>query len=525
MSPSKPRSIRWSLGALVAAVAVPLLALLLWLYGSQVHRERQDAREAALRLAKSTATRIRALHRDSLALLQRMAARPAIRDFDGKNCDSLFAIIDFFPQYATLFLFDRNDALVCSAEPQAEDRGISARALDWINGELKQDRLRNGIPMIRQIDAHWVSILSVPVTAKDGSHNGTLVLVQLPEVGEETLPSNTVVTILDASGTIVARSNDGEHWSGRNVRGAGVTDIALKKKEGIADAVGVDGVPRQYGFTYLPETGWHIYAGIATAVVMQPVRELFVRGVIAGIVIIAVVLAVAAIFSRAIARPLGVKMAADERQLKALSDRLLVVQEEERSRIARELHDDLGQSLTALKMDIIGLLQSPDTSAATSIRERIMKTVDATVTSVQRISSELRPSILDDLGLVATIESEARLFEERTGVECELSLPEEFAGDRTLSTVIYRIVQEALTNVARHSNASRVEIRLRQRVEGLVLEIRDDGRGVTANEVDDPGSLGLIGIRERAALVGGTAQFEGIEGHGTIVSVRIPSGL
>jgi signal transduction histidine kinase len=156
---------------------------------------------------------------------------------------------------------------------------------------------------------------------------------------------------------------------------------------------------------------------------------------------------------------------------------------------------------------------------------RIVGTLDDTVTAVQRISSELRPSVLDDLGLAAAIEAEALRFEQRTGIECELSLPDqdEVRVSGPAVTAIYRIVQEALTNVARHANASRVELRLRQRPEELLLEIRDDGRGITAEEVSDPHSLGLIGIRERADLAGGTVHVEGVAGRGTIVSVRIPS--
>jgi signal transduction histidine kinase len=207
------------------------------------------------------------------------------------------------------------------------------------------------------------------------------------------------------------------------------------------------------------------------------------------------------------------------RKLKTLSERLLLIQEEERSRIARELHDDLGQSLTALKMDVVGLVQSPGNTA---IRDRILQTIDATVSAVQRISAELRPSALDDLGLVAAIESEGQRFEERSGIECELSLPAELEVSPVVSASIYRIVQEALTNVARHSNATRVEVRLRDRPEELLLEVRDDGRGITAAEARDPLSFGLIGIRERAELIGATVQFEGVEGRGTIVSVRIP---
>jgi signal transduction histidine kinase len=217
------------------------------------------------------------------------------------------------------------------------------------------------------------------------------------------------------------------------------------------------------------------------------------------------------------------RMHDSEQQLKALSDRLLLVQEEERSRIARELHDDLGQSLTALKMDVLGLLAKAGSDVRPSaLSERIIRTIDSTVTAVQRISSELRPSVLDDLGLVVAIESEAQLFEERSGIECELSLQADTAIEQSRATAIYRIVQEALTNVVRHSNATRVELRLRQRAGELLLEVRDDGRGVTLEQIADPSSLGLIGIRERAHLIGGTVHIEGVAGRGTIVSVRIP---
>jgi len=530
MLPARPISLRWWLGVLVAGVALPLLLLLLWLFGSQVQRERRDARDLALRLAKGTAARLSVLHRDSRLLLAQMSVRPAIRSFSHAPCDSLFAIIDFFPQYADLFFFDDNGALICEATPQAEDRIVSTSARTWIESELKAGRLRPGEPMIRPLEARWVSVLSSSVLSVDGRSHGTLVLVQLPEsLVSEALPKGSVVTILDRNGTIVARSGGSGKWTGRNVRGVGVTGIAMGKEEGVAQARGVDGVLRQYGFVHMPETGWYVYVGIPTSVVMEPVRQMFVRGVEGGVVIVLLVIAIAAILSRGVERPVRIlvgtaeqRMLDDERKLKALSDRLLVVQEEERSRIARELHDDLGQSLTALKMDVIGLLEKTQQQPDSPIAARILRTLDATVTSVQRISSELRPSILDDLGLAAAIESESRLFEERTGIECELSLASDAVIEPHCATAIYRIVQEALTNVARHSNASRVEIRLRQRSEELLLEVRDDGRGVTNDEVTDPLSLGLVGIRERADLAGGTVQFEGVAGRGTIVSVRIP---
>ena len=377
-----------------------------------------------------------------------------------------------------------------------------------------------------------------------------------------------VVPVVDRDGTLFSGWPNAGSWTGRNVRRSDLIDIARRQREGIAEAVGVDGVSRQYGFTMLPELGWYIYAGIPTSSVMEEVRQTFVRGVGGGVVILIAVIIIATILSRAIERPVAAlsraaegaaagaysqvaeegpreiaqlansfnamlrrrleseqRLLDDERELKALSERMLLVQEEERTRIARELHDDLGQALTALKMDVGGLLaMTPPSASDEPLRRRIMNTLDETVTAVQRISSELRPSVLDDLGLAAAIEAEASRFEQRTGIECELSLPDDpsLHVESSAATAIYRIVQEALTNVSRHANASRVELRLRQRPEELLLEIRDDGRGITHAQTDDPFSLGLIGIRERAGLAGGSVRIEGIAGRGTIVSVRIP---
>ena len=152
-------------------------------------------------------------------------------------------------------------------------------------------------------------------------------------------------------------------------------------------------------------------------------------------------------------------------QLEALSKKLLDVQEEERSRIAREIHDELGQLLTALKMDIGGLLISaePLNPDQKMMARRIRQALTQTISSVQRISAELRPAALDDFGLIAAIESDVHTFEERTGVECDLSFPSDtLTFGSEVDAAIYRIVQEAMTNVARHSDATRLEIKLRQ---------------------------------------------------------------
>ena len=559
-----PWSIRWWLSIFTVAVTLPLLGVLVWMFVSQIQRQELEARDTALRIARASAADMLALHRSSLDLLARMASRPNIREFNGSTCDSLFAVVDFLPQFPDLILFDRTGRLVCSATPATGDEEFARDTQRWIATELRAGRLRPGRPIIRSIDDRWVSALTRDVRGRNGAVTGTLALVELPAiVGRAALPHESVVTLIDSGGTILARTDNPDLWHGRNVSGAAVVALALQHHEGRTEAVGVDGVSRQYGFTAIPQMGWHLYVGIPTSVVMAPVRELVAQGVVGVVAVIAMVILLASFFAGKIIRPINAvgraanriargsyatiepahgprevttmaaafnemvesrasaeqQMQESERDLKALSDRLLLVQEQERTRIARELHDDLGQSLTALKMDVIGLLQH---GAPTPLRDRILSTLDSTVTAVQRISSELRPSVLDDLGVVAAIESEAHLFEERTGIECELSLPDPLDVGPAIATVVYRIFQEALTNVSRHSNAGRIEVRLRDRSDELLLEIRDDGRGVTEEEIAHPSSLGLIGIRERATLVGGTAAFAGIPGRGTIVSVRIP---
>jgi signal transduction histidine kinase len=557
------------LATLAMAAALPLLILAVWLFSIQLRNELRESRDEALRIAKASAARLRSLHVDSTLLLQRMASRPAIRAANPRDCDSLFAIVDFFPQYANLFLVAPAGRVICSATPQPADRLVSDLAREWIEAEAAAGRLAPGRPYMRYLAGVWATALAAPVAAEDGTHAGVLVLIQLPDIGAAaTLPPGSLITIIDRDGTILARSTEPEKWLGRSARGSEVTEIVLRDGEGRAAARGVDGVSRQYGFSSIPEIGWYVYVGVPTATIMKPVRALLLRAAIGGAIILLLGFVAAFALSRFVERPINAlaeasqsvarqgygmrvpvdgpreiadlgeafnqmvesrsaaeaRIVASEQNLKALSDRLLTIQEDERRRIAREIHDDLGQALTALKMDIGGLLSNFQGSDATrSIRERVSRTLDGTVQSVQRISAELRPSTLDDLGLTAAIESEARLFEERTGIECDVSLaPGEVELTSTIETAVYRVTQEALTNVARHSDASRVELRLRTRADELLLEIRDDGRGITTDEIEKRSSLGLIGMRERAAIVGGTVHFQGVEGRGTIVTVRIP---
>jgi two-component system sensor histidine kinase UhpB len=217
-------------------------------------------------------------------------------------------------------------------------------------------------------------------------------------------------------------------------------------------------------------------------------------------------------------------------QLRALSAWLRSAREEEGRRIAREIHDEIGGALTGLRWDLekTGQIASEAVDEKTRARIRVQVTamkslIDDTIQTVRRISAELRPGILDDLGLVAAIEWQAQQFQERTGIACEFDgLPETASLDQAQATAVFRIFQEILTNVMRHARATRVSISLREEAGSFWLTVSDNGRGITESEKSDVHSLGLLGMHERAHLAGGEVSISGTPGRGTIVTVRIP---
>ncbi len=214
-----------------------------------------------------------------------------------------------------------------------------------------------------------------------------------------------------------------------------------------------------------------------------------------------------------------------EKQLQHLSERMIDLQEEERSRISRELHDELGQVLTALKFDAAWLKRYvPDGEIAAKNRFQAMcGLIDGSLSAVRRISTGLRPGILDDMGLGPAIEWHASEFERRSGIECLtlLDLPDKrLAGH--LETGIYRIVQEALTNVARHAKASVVTIGINQKGETLFVQIADNGTGLEPSKIRSPLSTGISGMRERTEILSGVMEIKGESGKGTEVTVQVP---
>jgi PAS domain S-box-containing protein len=219
------------------------------------------------------------------------------------------------------------------------------------------------------------------------------------------------------------------------------------------------------------------------------------------------------------------KLRRTSKLLRELATHLQSVREEERTMIAQEIHDELGQVLTALKIQV-SLLANKLNNDQEPLKKKInslLDMIDASVESVQKISSKLRPGILDELGLIAAIEWQTEEFEKLTNIKCSLVLPkEEVILEKDKSTAIFRIFQEALTNIARHSQSNKAQISLLNHQSNIYLEIQDNGKGISQDQIKDFKSLGIHGMKERAIVFGGQVNIEGIAGKGTIVKVEIP---
>ncbi len=214
--------------------------------------------------------------------------------------------------------------------------------------------------------------------------------------------------------------------------------------------------------------------------------------------------------------------------LRKLSNQIQGVREEEKSKISREVHDELGQSMTAIKMDLLNLqknLSSKEKKAFQQV-ESMVGLVDKTLDSIQRISMELRPPILDAFGLGEAIAWQADEFQKRFGIRYEMDCKgndDDLSPD--LMIALFRVFQESLTNIARHSQAKKVKIALYRTPGLLSLKVEDDGIGFENNKLDDPTSLGLLGIQERVRFWNGRVSFKGEAGKGTRVHVQIPLNL
>ena len=215
-------------------------------------------------------------------------------------------------------------------------------------------------------------------------------------------------------------------------------------------------------------------------------------------------------------------------ELRKLASHLQTIREEERTTIAREIHDELGQQLTGLKMDVAWMKKKIDSKNKVIIDKftEINHVIDDTVKTVRRIAYELRPGILDDLGLNAALEWHSIEFQRRTGIICSFhSGIDDTILNKEIVTSIFRIYQESLTNVIRHSQATSVKSSLVEDLENYILDIQDNGKGFDQKDASNKNTLGLLGMRERSSMISGTLKIESVPSMGTLIVLKVPKTM
>jgi signal transduction histidine kinase len=388
------------------------------------------------------------------------------------------------------------------------------------------------------------------------------------------LPEGATLTALDRNGTIIAAYPDPQLWIGRDLAAEPLAQAMLTRSEGIMEAQGVDGQQRLYAFTRMNEAGdggLYVSIGIPARVAFASTHRRLVRNLITlGILTLLMFLATWVGSHFLVLRPVHAMLHATkqlragdwsvrtglpqglgeleqlvvafddmaealenreierqraEQTLQHLSRQILEAQESERRAIARELHDELGQALQALKINLQAAQRAPQTHAQRL--EESINIVDRTLQQVRNLSLDLRPSLLDDLGLVAALEWYVERHAQRTGIQVHFTAdPSDMRLSPTVETTCFRVAQEALTNVARYAQARNVWIELDQQGAELELRVRDDGVGFDAlaaqARATQGKSFGLLGMRERVELIGGSFELISAPGRGAEVRAYFP---
>jgi len=588
MRPNFFGSLRIRLIFLILMAVVPAQAVMLYTAWEQRQLDVNRIREKVAHLTKLEAREERQILQGGRQILDAMAHFLQRIDCDPLSCASFFtSLLEHSQRYANLGAVKPDGQVFCSAVPLSGFTDASDRI--WFQRTLASREFAFGDYQIGRITKEPVLVLSYPAFRADGEILAVVFaalklewLNRLELYKEADLPAGTTITKMDAGGVVLGYQPGPESWTGQQFPLEKVRQAVLKQGRGLLEARDPEGVSRIYVFESLM-SGWqhrevYLILGVPTRVALANSKRMMRRNM-TGMGIIAVAALLAAWFGaeKVILKPVkamvkatrefaagnlrartGMSSGRDElsqlasgfdrmaekleqrqaerdraereirnsrEQLRNLSAHLQSVREEERTRMAREIHDELGQGLTALKMDVSWLnrrLLEEDATFKNKLTS-MEEVIDRTIETVQKLSGELRPGMLDDLGLAAAIEWQAEEFQNRTGIDCEVSLSsEETALNRDQSTTMFRIFQETLTNVIRHARATKVEVRLREQNGKIVLEVADNGRGITQAEISDAKSFGLIGMRERVEFIDGEVTIVGSPGQGTKITVTLP---
>jgi signal transduction histidine kinase len=492
-----------------------------------------------------------------------------------------------FRRYANIGAVNSNGQVYCSAVPF--DHSPNAADQLWYRRAVETGDFAVGDYHVGRITGKPVLVLAYPSFNAAGDPRAVVFaaldlqwLNQHKFDIEDQLPNDFTITQIDENGVILAHQPASDQSPGPTMLSNSFVKEIMSKKKGEIEAPGAQGKPFIYAFapvhSSLRNRQVYVILGLPEKYAFADSNRILRRNLILlGVVALAALLAAwfgsdlfimrqVKAMTQASRRLAAGEMSArtgldygsselgqlaqtfdemaaalEQRQaerqrtemeltrsqelFRSLSTHLQEVREEERTRIARKIHDDLGQAMTALKIDLSWLDKKlPNAQDLIHEKLRSMATlINASIGTVHHVSEDLRPGILDDFGLSAAIEWQSEEFQKRTGIECRASLPpDEIELSKENSTNLFRIVQESLTNVIRHANATEVQINFNEEDGILLLEVADNGRGIAESAISNPKSFGLIGIKERVHSLGGEVEFAGIPDAGTRIIVKVP---
>lgn len=581
-------NLRFRLIVLVLFAVIPMTGLLFYSSFEQRRLEIADLEGDVLTLAEFAAREEDQLFDGTRQFLKCLAHYLDRPETDPANLNpNLSDLMTHYLRYQNIGAVNAQGVLYCSAIPFNGILNASEKL--WFQRAVatKKFTISDYEPGI--VTGRPAMVFAYPIISSDEEVQGVAFaaldiywLNQFRLGIEKDLPNGATISEVDSEGTILVHHPDPDAWIGRSLDQTPLFEALRSKQKGMIAVAGPDGRKRLYAFSNmfsaLKNQTLYLLVGMPEESLYGEANRLLIHNLaILGIVITLVILAAWFGSDIFVLRPVRAMLKAASRlgngdlsartglpqrtgelnelaqafdamasalerreeqrrqaeaelrgsqeQLRNLSSHLESVREEERTRLAREIHDELGQGLTALKMDLSWITKRLEPGQQ-PISEKIRSMdglVDETIRTVQRLSGELRPGLLDDLGLAAAIEWQTEEFQKRAGIACDVRLA---LGDTALSrehaTVIFRIFQETLTNVLRHARATRVSVLLQVEDNRLVLEVGDNGRGITEEEARGPRAFGLIGMRERLLALKGQLVIHGRPGHGTTVTVTVP---
>jgi signal transduction histidine kinase len=582
------KSLRIRLLLLVLIAIIPAWGAIAYTAAEQKRIAVAEIQRNVLRLVEFSAHEEEQVLQGTRQILIALANFVQKTDENSSECSTFCAdLLKQFRRYANIGAINPNGDIFCSAVMFHEPTNAADQS--WFRRAVESGDFAISDYHIGRITGKPVLVSAYPYRVAEGEPATVVfAALDLQWLNrfifeiEAQLPDGFTITQIDENAVVIARQPDTEQWLGRSMIHNPVFREILSQKTGMIEARDDHDMAYIYAFapleSSLRERPLYMILGIPRQLAFADSNRVLRRNMtLLGIVALAAMLAawfgsdlfimrqikaMAQASRRLAAGEMSARTGLDygngelgqlaksfdematalqqrqtareqaEMELKrsqelfrSLSAHLQVVREDERTRIARKIHDDLGQALTALKIDL-SWIDKRLADHQSLVREKLQSMatlINETIETVHNVSEDLRPGILDDFGLSAAIEWQAEELQKRTEMECKTNLaPDEFNLSKEKSTNLFRIVQESLTNVIRHANATKVEINLNEKDGMLLLEIVDNGKGISKAATTDPKSFGLIGIKERVHSLGGELNIAGAPNEGTRLTVKMP---